>query len=183
MSFGKLFVVALTLSLNNFAVALALGALGHAKQRWRVAAAFGAFEFGVPLLGIWLGQQAAGIVAERAGWIGAMLLGLMGVWTLFTARRDRGSDERLNERMVHWDRLVVLAAGLSVDNLVVGLGLGLRGFPPLAMAATIAGSVLAFIFLGLALGSVARRHWEQRAEIAAGILLIGLAGAMTLGWI
>jgi putative Mn2+ efflux pump MntP len=180
---GTLVIVAVTLSLNNFAVSMALGALGHAERRWRIAAAFGIFEFLIPLLGIWLGQQATGFVAEWAGWIGAALLGLMGAWTLFTVFRYPQRGEHLTEKTTSWAGLLVLAAGLSLDNLIVGLGLGLRGFPPFAMAATIATSVLAFILLGLKLGSTVRRHWERRSEIAAGVLLMALAGAMAFGWI
>lgn len=181
---GKLMVIALTLSLNNFAVSLALGALGQARKRWRIALAFGSFEFLVPLVGIWIGSALSTSLTTRAGWVGALFLGAVGAWTLVSGiRRREPAGEPLASRAATWTGLVALAGALSIDNLVVGLGLGLRGFPPVLLAGTIAGMVVLSILVGLHLGSAARRHWERRAEIAAGGLLIALAGAMGTGWI
>lgn len=135
------------------------------------------------MLGILLGRALSGALAEYAGWVGAALLGGIGLWTLLSALRNDATDQRFEQGVTSWTGLLVLAFGLSLDNLIVGVGLGLRGLPPVSSAAIIAGSVFVFILLGLRLGSAARRHWERRAHVAAGVLLLALAGAMGLGWL
>jgi putative Mn2+ efflux pump MntP len=95
---ADLAVLGIVIGSNNLAASLALGALGQAVRRRRVVAVFGAFEFLVPLAGVWLGRHAAGLVAERAGWLGPLLLALLGAWAIAgSLRRDR-DDEALARR-------------------------------------------------------------------------------------
>ena len=49
---------------NNLVVALALGALGQAPRRWRIAGVFGVFEFAVPLIGLLISVRRAWSVAR-----------------------------------------------------------------------------------------------------------------------
>jgi Predicted membrane protein len=122
---------------NNLAVALALGALGQAHRRFRVMLVFGLFEFFVPLLGIWLGSTTAEMFGLHTNMVGAVLLvglGLLaGIGGLRRQSEDEvlSKDEKLARRVTHRHGLVLLAAGLSADNLVVGFSLG-RGAGPSA---------------------------------------------------
>jgi putative Mn2+ efflux pump MntP len=177
---ADLAVLGIVIGSNNLAASLALGALGQAVRRWRIVAVFGAFEFLVPLVGVWLGRHAAGVVAERAGWLGPLLLALLGAWAVAGGlRRDR-DEEALARRATTWRGLALLAGGLSLDNLVVGFSLGLGGRSPLLLAAVIAGCSMAFAWLGLRLG---RRRHRRVAEAGTGVLLLALAGASWAGLI
>ncbi len=62
----NLFILGAIIGSNNLAAALALGAIGAKTHRPRILLAFGTFEFLVPLLGLWLGRQAANLVAQEA---------------------------------------------------------------------------------------------------------------------
>ena len=167
----QLAILGAVIGANNFSAALALGALGQARRRWRIAGTFAAFEFTVPLLGIWLGQATAEFVAGRADWLGPALLAGLGLWTLFETTRDTRDREALGAWLTGWRELVLLAAGLSVDNLVVGVSLGLEGIPPLAMAATIMGFSVTFTLIGLELGGRVRHSYETASELVSGGLL------------
>lgn len=179
---GTLLVLGVVIGANNLSAALALGALGHGHHRWRIVGVFAAFEFTVPLIGALLGQALATAIADRVPWLGAVLLIGLGILVLASVLRRGNSDDRLARLATSWRGLILLAAGLSADNLVVGFSLGLESVPPLALAATIVVFSSTFTFLGVTLGDDLRRHWERRTEIAAGILLIGLGIAVAAGW-
>jgi putative Mn2+ efflux pump MntP len=183
MPFTTLFILGLVIGSNNLAAALALGALGQSRQRRRVITVFGVFEFFIPLVGIWLGHKASVWIVDQAGWVGAILLGALGFWSVIAAIRHQPSDEQFAQRITTWRGLILLAVGLSSDNLIIGFSLGLRRTEPLVVASTIATFSMVFTWLGMKLGGSARRHWESRAELGAGLLLLGLAVASWVGWI
>ncbi len=180
---ASLLVLGLVIGSNNFAVALALGAHGQRHRRGRVAPVFGAFEFAVPLIGIWLGAAVAGRIGAIAGLIGAALIVALGAWNIVSGIRSQEYSDALAARMTSWHGLILLAATLSFDNLLVGFSLGLGNANPLLVATTIAVFAVAFTLLGLEIGNVSRRHWERRAKIVSGVLLTGVGIAAALGWL
>ncbi|MFW5633515.1 MAG: manganese efflux pump MntP family protein [Erythrobacter sp.] len=177
----ELLILGVVIGSNNFAVSLALGSLGQKVRRWRIVFTFGSFEFAIPLLGMWLGQQASSAIADAAGWLGPTLLALLGIWTVAVAWRSQETAEELASRTTTWGGLLMLSAGLSLDNLLVGFSLGLREADPLAIAATIAVFSMTFAWLGLQLGNRARETHRKWAEAGTGLLLIALAAAMATG--
>lgn len=177
---GELVILGATIGANNLGVALALGALGQAPRRRRIAGIFGLFEFAVPLVGLLIGRGLSGALAEAGRWIGAALLVALGLLTL---RPDGPNDERLAGRVTTTGGLVGLAVGLSLDNLLVGFALGLGDVRALLVAAVIASFSVSFTLVGLQLGAVGRRHWERRARVAAGVALVAVGLAVAAGWI
>lgn len=168
---------------NNFAVALALGALGQRRRRWRIAGVVGAFEFLVPLVGLAIGSAVADSLADVGRWVGAALLATLALVALRAASRDSPQDDELAARVTSWNGLVGLAAGLSLDNLIVGFALGLGDVSPLLLAGVIAFCSVSFTLLGLQLGHEGRRRWQAPAQAGAGIALLALALAVAAGWI
>lgn len=184
MEFWKLALLGIVIGSNNLATALALGAHGQAERRLRICAVFGVFEFAIPLFGLWLGRAASSWVEERAGWLGALLLALMGTWGIVSGIRNRSHDEHYADRVTTWQGLVALAAVLSVDNLVVGFSLGIRKLEPFLVATVIAVFSVVFTWTGMSLGDRARRpQWERPVKIGSGGLLLALGGATYLEWI
>jgi putative Mn2+ efflux pump MntP len=181
----RLAALGLVIAANNFSAALALGALGQRSRRARIVAVFGVFEFLVPLAGIAIGRSVAGSLADTGRWVGAALLAALGMATLLGGIRGHAGfdDDRMTDLVTSWGGLTFLAAGLSLDNLVIGFGLGPSALPPLAVAGTIAVFSMGSTWIGVGLGSELRRHWEQRAEIASGILLTSLAIGTAAGWL
>lgn len=177
---GELVILGAAIGANNLVVALALGALGQAPRRWRIAGTFGLFEFFVPLIGLLIGQGLSGPLAEAGRWIGAALLAALGLMTL---RPEGPDDQRLAERITTTGGLAGLAAGLSLDNLLVGFAVGLGDVSPFLVAAVIACFSVSFTLVGLRLGAAGRRHWERRARVAAGVALVALGLAVGAGWI
>lgn len=179
----QLLLFGIVFGANNLAAALALGALGQAAKRWRIVLIFGLFEFFIPLLGLWLGSHASQYIASVTEWLGPLLMALMGAWTLLGELRGRQQEEKLAQKVTTWGGLLMLATGLSLDNLIVGFSLGLGGRSPLLLASAICVCSVSFTLLGLWIGKTARHHWETAAEWLAGILLLALAWATWQGWL
>ena len=178
---AQLLVLAVAVGANNFAAALALGAMGQAKRWPRIALVFGIMEFAVPLVGIWLGRQASQAVGDVADWLAPALLIALGVWVVSTPLRPRSVTKRAIHQITTWKGLILLSFGLAVDNIVVGISLGLRDVNALVAAAVIGFSAVVFTAVGLHLGRASRRVLEVAGEVTAGLLLIGAGVAVAFG--
>ena len=130
---STLLVLGAVIGSNNLAASFALGALGQRPSIPRVVLTFGLFEFLVPLAGLWLGQQASSAIADSLGWLGPALIAGLGLFTLYEALKGGADEDALAEKIATRRGLLFLAAGLSIDNLVVGFGLGLGGMEPLGL--------------------------------------------------
>jgi putative Mn2+ efflux pump MntP len=183
MQIWKLLVLGIVIGSNNLAVSLALGALNQAARRLRIMFVFGVFEFFVPLLGILVGAKLARTIGLPASGAGALLLVGLGLFVIIGGIRKNEDHERLAKQVTTWAGLVLLSMGLSLDNLLVGFGLGLGNADPLRVALTIMCFSVLFTWAGIHLGCVSRRNYERAAKIGAGVLLMGLGVAELADWL
>jgi putative Mn2+ efflux pump MntP len=188
----QLVLVAITISLDTFAAALALGTRLERPHWFRVALVFAVVGGIAPLLGVILGILASEIVAQVASGLGVLVLAALGGWFLHSALTGgRGPHDANSGAMLSTagaegsdlalGALFVLALGLSSDNVVVGLGLGLQGGVPAILGGMTALSVFFSTLGGLALGSLGFTWFGQGALGVAGLLLLGLAVAFLVG--
>ena len=182
MSLAELLLLGVAVGANNLAVALALGALGRTFRRGRVMLVFGVFEFTLPLVGMWMGRGLAARLGLASSLPAAVLLVGLGLLALGSAFRSSAQGDKLARRVKSWGGLALLAAGLGLDNVLVGLGLGLGEVEPLLVAGTIASFSVAFTWLGMTLGRASRRQWETAAAVGAGLLLVVLGVLVGMGW-
>ncbi|MES3629748.1 MAG: manganese efflux pump [Longimonas sp.] len=183
MTVVELLVLGVVIAANNMAVALALGALKQYARRGRIILVFGLFEFFVPLLGITLGQATARWVEQEIAWAGALLLILLGGWTLASSMRQAEPEDTIARRITTWTGLAVLAAGLSLDNLLIGFSLGLGTIDALLVATTMCFFSVVFTWTGLYVGYRVGDAFRHYLTTAAGILLIVLGVLKTVQWI
>ncbi|MFP4274262.1 MAG: manganese efflux pump MntP family protein [Paracoccaceae bacterium] len=177
----SLMVLGAAIGANNLAVSLALGALGQRQRTLRIVAVFGLFEFTVPLIGIALGRELAERFLAIPGWLAPSLLIGMGAWAVVSALRREVDAEALARRAASWTGVMLLAASLSGDNLLIGLSLGLGQYAPLTLAAVIAGFSMSFSWFGLRVGSVLRAAHRRLANVGAGLLLLAAGAALAGG--
>lgn len=183
MSLLQLSILGIAIAANNTAVALALGALGQYPRRWRIMGVFGAFEFFVPLLGLWVGRATAVWIEQEVAWVGILLLLVLGLWVFATSFRQAPPEQTYAPYLTTWTGLMALAAGLSVDNLIIGFSLGLGEAAALLIATTICGFSVTFTWVGLAVGNYVGSAYRHRLSMLAGLILMALALFRALQWI
>lgn len=196
-----LVVAAVAVGLDNFGAAIGIGLLPYAPgRRWLVASVFGLFEAAMPVLGLFAGRSLSGSLAGAAPAIGGTVVGVMGAYTLgrelWTRAIRTGAPDRAGRpgrsgppdragRPGRSDlgvgRLVVLAAVLSVDNLVVGFALGTYHVAIPVAVAVIGAVSVALSLLGLELGSRLGNVIGGRSELVGGLALIVVGILVGLG--
>jgi manganese efflux pump family protein len=168
---GQLLILGFTLSLDNFRTAIALGALQPGlKRSVKIAVVFGFWDGVAPVVGILVGQYASERIGETAEYVGAIALGLYGLYLIIQAWRTPAPED-VDERWA----MLGLPLPLSLDNVVAGTSLGLLGFSPW-LAAPIFGTITAVMALiGLQLGRVVSKFLRIRADLLTGIALVVMA--------
>lgn len=168
----ELLLVAVSVGLSNFAGAIGIGLSGiDARTRIRVGLAFGLFEGLMPVAGLLIGRQVATVLGGSGRYFGAAALVLTGLYTIWEARRAKAEEDRQGGRLNN-RQLLVLAAVLSIDNLVVGFALGVNRISILLAAIVIAVVSVAMSLLGLELGSRLGSRVEEWSEELGGAVLI-----------
>ena len=120
---GSLLILGFTLSLDNFRTAVALGGLQLGLRRSvEVALVFGLCDGLAPLLGILIGHYWGEKIGETGELVGAIGLGLYGLYLLIRAWRTEAPEEMDRPWAVYG-----LIVPLSADNIVAGTSLGLLG--------------------------------------------------------
>jgi manganese efflux pump family protein len=178
MSLVELFVVALSLALDAFAVAVAAGlALPEVGTRRtvRLAFHFGLFQALMTLAGAGLGFTVAPLIERWDHWIAFGLLaavgGHMGWSGLSAGKKDAPTVDPSKGR---W--LVIFSVATSIDALAVGIGLALIGVSIWRASLIIGVVAAALTVVGLHLGrSVGKRANLQRwAELSGGVVLLAI---------
>ncbi|HUZ27428.1 MAG TPA: manganese efflux pump [Streptosporangiaceae bacterium] len=97
-----LLLVAASVGLSNFAAAVSLGVGGvDARTRLRVGLVFGAFESGMPIVGLLIGDHVAGQLGRAGHWIGGALLIGVGLYTILGSVRARRAARAAMAGAVH----------------------------------------------------------------------------------
>ena len=113
----KYLLLGIIIGANNFAVSLTLGATGHYERKQRVLVTFGIFEFTVPLLGSLIGKSFSTWLQSNLNWLPPTIFILIGVITLIGL--IRGTSKNMS-RITSTKGIILLAFGLSIDNLALG---------------------------------------------------------------
>jgi putative Mn2+ efflux pump MntP len=175
MSFSTLFLIALGVSADAFAVALGKG-LHMRTFNYRgaliVALAFGAFQAIMPVIGWLLANSFADYIRDYDHWIAFALLSVIGgkmLWEAFSSHEDDEQDtDSINIR-----ELLVLAIATSIDALAVGISFAFLPDVPIGGAAILIGLITFVIsFIGVVVGHRVGNKLGKPAEIAGGVILI-----------
>lgn len=170
MNIIDLILLGVIIASNNMSFALGLGALGTSRYHIRILTVFTITEFTIPLVGLLIGKLLSSVIADYASIIGNLILISLGIYTVFTALREKKRESV--DYLTSFKGLILIALGLSTDNLLVGFSLGLRDVSPFKLAFFIAFCSMTFTFIGLKSGKYIRKNLSKYIEALAGILLI-----------
>lgn len=171
----SIFLLALALAADAFAVAVCQGAIAVARP-WRLAlsvgAAFGIAQAIAPLIGWGLGTAFAGTIEAVDHWIAFVLLALVGGKMLIEGvRADPPGDEK---KLASGKALVLLAVATSIDAAAAGFTLPTIGVGIGVSVAVIGGVTFVLSVAGVWIGRLGSQALGSKAEILGGLILIGL---------
>lgn len=173
MTLWELFIIAVGLSMDAFAVAICKGlSVQTLKPKHALITGlwFGAFQALMPTLGYLLGTQFADYIVAIDHWIAFILLGLIGANMIREALGKE--DEECLDCSFGVKAMFPLAIATSIDALAVGVTfafLGVEIVPAVSFIGVITFALSAF---GVWLGNVFGSRFRNTAELAGGAVLI-----------
>ena len=172
MTILELFILAVGLSMDAFAVAVCKGlAIGRIQGKHVVIEGlwFGGFQALMPLIGYLLGSSFAEYIAAVDHWIAMILLCLIGGNMIREALggEDEGADDDFGPRA-----MVLLAVATSIDALAVGITFAFLEVSILPAAGLIGVTTFVISAAGTYIGAFFGSRFKKWAELAGGIILI-----------
>lgn len=175
MGFVELLLLAVGLSMDAFAVSVCKGlAMPGASNKAGFICGiwFGGFQALMPLIGFFLGALFAEAISAFDHWIAFGLLAIIGINMLKEAfsQEEESPDADLSVKT-----MFLMAVATSIDALAVGISLAMAGNVNIFTAVILIGLTTFFLSaVGVRVGGVFGSRFEKKAEIAGGIILIGL---------
>jgi len=172
MSIIEIFLIALALSMDAFAVAVCLG-LRHkasAKNMLIVGLYFGIFQFAMAAAGYYAATFFADSIESYDHWIAFALLTFLGVRMIVESFEDDDDDDggaSLGHRI-----MIPLAVATSIDSLAVGISFALIHTEILSAAVMIGIVTFVLSMIGVRIGSLFGSKISSKAELVGGIILI-----------
>ena len=179
MGFFELFLLAIGLSMDAFAVSICKGlAMKKADVKGMTICGtwFGGFQALMPLIGFFLGTLFASAIEAVDHWVAFGLLGIIGVNMLKEAfEKDECECCNNNDADLSVKTMFVMAVATSIDALAVGISLAMAGNVNIWIAILLIG-ITTFVLsgVGVKVGSIFGAKFEKKAQLAGGIILICL---------
>jgi len=165
-------LVGLGLSMDCFAVALAIGAPGRlllVKTALITAASFGIFQAGMTVAGWIAGASLYSLVAAYGSWVAFLLLAGIGIRMICNGVVEKREVTLSGIRVLP---VILLSVATSIDAFAVGVSLGITGGavagPALAIGLVCFAVSVTGVFCGMRLGNAL----GNRSEIFGGAILI-----------
>ncbi len=171
----SLMALAVGLSMDVFSVSAVAGlCLGSVEWRQvsRLSLSFGAFHVFMPILGWLAGETIVGLISGLDHWVAFGLLLFVGGKMLVGGLR--GGDPESVRDILGIRSLLVFSLAVSLDSVAVGLGFGIEKVAVLLPALVIGMTAFAFTWAGIYLGYRSGAWFGKYAEVAGGLVLIGI---------
>ena len=178
MSIFTVFLVALGLSMDAMAVAasnsMAAPRLKH-KKIVIIAAAFGIMQGVMPVAGFLAGSVFVRRIENVQHFAALALLGGIGIKMILEAVKSmRNPDVVAVKQDIPFGTIALQAVATSIDALVTGISFRSYGVNIAASAGVIAVTTFVCCYLGGYAGKKAGGLFREYAEIAGGVILIGI---------
>ncbi len=181
MSLLELFVLAVGLSMDAFAVSVCKG-LSTQKIEIRhylcVGAWFGGFQALMPAIGYLLGSTFEKYITSIDHWVAFVLLCFIG-GNMVRESREQDADEA--DSSFGFKTMLVMAVATSIDALAVGITFALLPDVNIVAAVSFIGvTTFALSAVGLKVGNVFGLKYKSKAELAGGVILILIGSKILL---
>ncbi len=188
MEMWELFVIAVGLSMDAFAVAICKGlSVGKVKPAHAVVTGlwFGGFQGLMPLIGYLLGTSFADMIKSVDHWVAFVLLAIIGgnmIRESLSKEEEPASDkdegdcgcgEKKNDGF-GVKNMFPMAVATSIDALAVGVSFAFLSVKIVPAISFIGGITFVLSAVGVVVGNVFGSRFKSKAEMAGGIVLVGM---------
>ena len=174
MSLPELFLLAVGLSMDAFAVSVCKGlslSRVEIKHMFLAGLYFGGFQAGMPALGYLLGLQFQDAIVAVDHWIAFFLLGFIG---LDMVKDAVGGKEEALDNSFAAKTMVALAVATSIDALAVGITFAFLNIHIAPAVVFIGITTFLLSVCGVKAGNVCGNRFGPKAELIGGMILIGI---------
>lgn len=171
MGLCELFIIAIGLSMDAFAVSICKGlSVEKIEKKHSILAGlyFGGFQAGMPLIGYWIGSHFESLLENVDHWITFLLLTLIGINMIL---ESRGISEKMDASF-SMKSMLLLAIATSIDALTVGITFSFFNVQIIPTVCFI--GIITFILstVGVNMGNVFGAKYKTKAELIGGLVLI-----------
>jgi len=175
MSFIELFLLALALSMDTFAVGICLGlTMPKAKlfsKALIIGLYFGIFQAVMPLIGYITAILFADSVIAFSHWIAFVLLSFIGGKMLIGSfkKEEDCSNKESSLKPIY---MFPLAIATSIDALAVGVSFAILRVSIISAVILIGITTFILSIIGVKIGSICGIRFKSKAELVGGVILI-----------
>lgn len=173
MGIAELFLIAVGLSMDAFAVAVCKG-LSFKKVTIHkilyIGLWFGAFQALMPFAGYYLGVGFEGLINQYDHWIAFILLAFIGGNMI---KESFSKDGECQDSSLSFKTMLTLAVATSIDALAVGITFAILPDVNVLLAVSLIG-VITFVIssMGVKIGNIFGAKYKSKAELTGGVILI-----------
>ncbi len=176
MGFAELLLIAISLSMDAFAVAVCKG-LNMSKINYKhgavIALFFGAFQALMPLLGWLLGTRFDHYIVGFDHWVAFVLLGFIGGKMVYEAIEGGAETKDKDKDGFDLKELLILSIATSIDALAVGITFAILPNTNIWTSITTIGiATFVISFAGVIIGNRFGVKYKSKAELFGGVVLI-----------
>lgn len=179
MGLGELFILAVGLAMDAFAVAICKGLSVQKLEKKHMVITgvyFGGFQAMMPAVGYLLGCQFESMIVSVDHWIAFLLLGVIGFNMI---RESRNAAEELDASFGP-RAMLPMAVATSIDALAVGVTLAFLQVKIVPAVAFIGAVTFLFSAAGVAIGKAFGSRFKSKAELAGGLVLVAMGTKILL---
>ena len=169
-SFFTLLLIAVSLSMDAFSLALVYGMfLNSKKRKFILSLIVGIYHFFMPLIGMIFGNILGKINIISLDLVSFLILLYIGIDLILSTlkKEDKISTNNLG--------LIIFGLSVSLDSLTLGIGLNSITNNYLLASTTFSLTSLIFTYLGLNIGNIIGKKIGSYSKIIGGIVLIIIA--------
>lgn len=171
MSLGEIILIAIGLSMDAFAVAVAKGITMKnfkLKKAVIIGLYFGIFQAIMPLIGFFIGIKFQSFVSKLSNIIGFLLLTIIGINMI---KESKNESKKMNDK-IDFKTMILLSIATSIDALSVGITFALFNINIFTSSLII--GIITFLFSldGVKIGFDFGNKFANKAQIIGGTILI-----------
>jgi manganese efflux pump family protein len=172
MTFFEIFLIAIGLSMDCFAVSVSFGTSGKLLWRdlFRMGLFFGFFQGMMTFAGWWVGDSLKQLIESVDHWVAFFILSFIGIRMIIESFKHE--EKRTPVDIRKFSVLISLSIATSIDALMTGVSFGFIKVNIIKSVILISSITFFVTLTGGKLGEKATFIPARRAELIGGIVLI-----------